>query len=284
MDLKPRFIFHANAAAIGGRIVKPKDIVLETSASSSLTVAGGRSRSKVDKGNYGDLVRHGPASTLTEGLFDDAKKWEEALCGNLPEDTLTASMKVSAEVRDLHVAAVAPFTAKRITGAFTAKSAAGGGEPTIALGDETAIEGAALGTCKLIIEFNTRLFQRHDTLAKLRTAADDPKFVRDNGANLFMTTAVSGRTAASPVGRLVEAGGAVHGTIVKSIRWAGKPYPGAEIDHHVITIPDCGQIHFGEIQISSRSRRLTMVRLRHCCRFSGSVLCCDSEDNGTWAF
>jgi hypothetical protein len=284
MDLKPRFIFHANASAIGGRIVKPKDIVLETSAASSLTGAGGRSRSKVEKGNFGDLVRFGTASTLAEGLFDDAKKWADVLCGNLSEDTLTASTKVSAELRDLVIAAKAPFTARRISGALTAKSAAAGGEPAIALGRETAIEGAALGSYNLIVEFNTKLFQRYDTLAKLRTAADDPKFVRDNGASFFMTSAVSGRTAASPAGRLVEVGGAVYGTIVKSIRWADKPYPGAEIDHHVITIPGCGQIFFGEILIGSLSRRLTMVRLRLCCPFGAGIHCCDTEDNGTWAF
>jgi hypothetical protein len=284
MDLKPRLIFRANASAIGGRIVKPKDIVLETDAASSLTAAGGRSRSKVENGNFGDLVRFGTASTLAEGLFDDAKKWADVLCGNLSEDTLTASTKVRAEVHDLVVAAKAPFMAARVVGAFTAKSAAGGGEPTIALGRETAIEGAALGTYRLIVEFNTKVFQRYDTLAKIRTAADDPKFVRDNGDSLFMTTAVSGRTAASPAGRLVETGGTVYGTIVKSIRWADKPYPGAEIDHHVITIPDCGQIFFGEILISSQSRRLTMVRLRLCCPFGGTIVCCDTEDNGSWGF
>ena len=59
-----------------------------------------------------------------------------------------------------------------------------------------------------------------------------------------------GRTAASLAGRFVESGGTIYGTIVKSLRWAGKPYPGAEIDDNVITIPDCGDIYFGEIYIS----------------------------------
>jgi hypothetical protein len=284
MTITPRFIFHAAAAAIGGRIVTPKDIVIETSAASSLTVAGGRSRSLVKKGNFADLVRFGSASTLAEGLFDDAKKWAGTLCGDLSEDTLTASMSVSAEIRDLVVSAKAPFTAKRISGGFTAKSASGSGEPAIALGDETAIDGAALGPYKLIVEINTTLFQRYDTLAKLRTAADDPKFVRENGGNLFMNVDVAGRTAASPAGRFVESGGRVYGTIVKSIRWADKPYPGAVIDRHVITIPDCGRLFFGEILIGSLSRRLTMLRMRLCCPFGGAMVCCDLEDNGTWGF
>jgi len=30
LKLKPRFLFHANAAAIGGRIARPKDLPIDT--------------------------------------------------------------------------------------------------------------------------------------------------------------------------------------------------------------------------------------------------------------
>jgi hypothetical protein len=282
MNLKPRFTFHASAAAIGGRITQPKDIVIETGAASSLTAAGGRSVSKTPKSSFGNLVSFGSASTFAEGLFDDPAKWADALCSDLSEDTLTASMKVSAEVRGLVVNAKTAFTATRINGGFVAKSAKGSGEPTIALDEDTVVEGVTLGGYKLIVEVNTKLFQRYDTLSKLRTAADDPKFVKDNGAHLFMKTAVPGRTTASPAGRFVESAGRIYGTIVKSIRWADKTYPGAVIGHNVITIPNCGEIHFGEIFISSLSRRLTMLRLDFCCPQPMRLMCSDTEDNGTW--
>src|SRR5579872_2352974 len=180
MNFRPRFIFHASAAALGGRIVKPKDLILETEATSSLAASGGRSRSSVENGNFGDLVRFGTAATLVEGLFDDPKKWSEVPCGDRSEDTLSASVRASAEVTDLVVSATAPFSARRIRGAFSATSARAGGEPAIELGDDTVIEGAALGPYKLTIDLNMKLFQQYDTLAKLRTAADDPKFVRAN--------------------------------------------------------------------------------------------------------
>jgi len=282
MKLKPRFVFHGNSAAIGGRIGKPKDIVIETTAASSLTAVGGRSVSKAGKGNYGDLVSFGSASTFAEGLFDDQKKWTETICGDLEEDKLSATTKVSAEVRDLLVNAKAAFTAKRINGGFVSKSAKGSGEPTLRLDDDTVFEGVALGNNKLIVEINTTLFQRYDTLSKLRTAADDPKFVREHGACLFMKTAVPGRTTASPAGRFVESAGRIYGTIVRSIRWADKPFPGAVIDHNVITISDCAEIYFGEIFISRSSRRLTMLRIHSCCSPAMSFMASDSEDNGTW--
>ena len=284
MMLKPRFLFHASAASIGGRIVKPKDIVIETPAASSLTIAGGRSVAKAGKGNFGDLVRFGSASTFAEGLFDDPEKWARVLCGDLSEDTLTSSTRVSAEVRDLAVNAKAAFTAKRIKGGFVAQSARGSGEPTIRLDEDTVVEGAALGNHKIIVELNTKIFQRLDTLSKLRTAADDPKFVRQEGASLFMKAAVSGPTTVSPAGRFVESAGRIYGTIVKAIRWADTPYPGAVIDHNVITIPDCGEIYFGEIYIGSAFRRLTMIRLDFCCPAPMRLMCSDTEDNGTWPF
>jgi hypothetical protein len=284
MKLKPHFIFHANAASLGGRIVKPKDIVIDTPAASSLSAAGGRSTSKASKGGFGDLVRFGSASTFAEGLFDDPTKWIDTLCGDLSEDTLTTTTKVSAEVRDIAVNAKAAFTAKRIKGGFVAHSARGSGEPSIALDNDTVVDGAAIGGFKLVVELNTKLFQQYDTLSKLRTAADDPKFVKQNGAGLFMTADVPGRTTASPAGRFVESAGRIYGTIVKSIKWADKPYPGAVIDGNVITIPDCGQLVFGEIFISAVSRRLMMLRLEFCCPQPMMLMCADTEDNGGWGF
>jgi hypothetical protein len=282
MKLKPHFIFHANASSIGGRIVKPKDIVIDTPAASSLSAAGGRSTSKASKGSFGDLVRFGSASTFAEGLFDDPAKWIDTLCGDLSEDTLTTTTKVSAEVRDIAVNAKAAFTAKRIKGGFVAHSARGSGEPTIALDDDTSFDGVAIGGFKLVVELNTKLFQQYNTLSKLRTAADDPKFVKQSGAGLFMTADVPGRTTASPAGRFVESAGRIYGTIVKSIKWADKPYPGAEIDGNVITIPECGQLVFGEIYISALCRRLMMLRLEFCCPQPMMMMCADTEDNGSW--
>ena len=53
MKLKPHFLFHANASAMGGRIAKPKDILIESGAASSLSAAGGRSTSRSAKGSVG---------------------------------------------------------------------------------------------------------------------------------------------------------------------------------------------------------------------------------------
>jgi len=282
VKLKPRFLFHANAAAIGGRIAKPKDTPIDTPAASSLTAAGGRSTARAEKGGVGEVIRFASASTFAEGLFDDVSKWAETLCGDSSEDALTATTRVSSEVRNLAVNAKVVITAKRVNGGFVARSPKGSGETSISLDRDTAFDTVAIGGYKLVIELNPALFQRFDTLSKLRTAADNRRFVQEHGANLFMKAEVPGRTTASPSGRFVESGGAIYGTIVKSIRWAGKPYPGAEIDDNVITIPDCGDIFFGEIYISDCRRRLTMLRFDLCCPQPMRLMMSDSEDNGSW--
>jgi hypothetical protein len=75
----------------------------------------------------------------------------------------------------------------------------------------------------------------------------------------------------------------MHGTIVKSIKWAGKPYPGATIDGHVVTVPEFGRIFFGEVAVAKMSRRLTMLRFEFGSPFGGDAAIGDVQDNGSWS-
>ena len=74
MELRRRFVFRGNAAAIGGRIVRPTDLILDSIATSSLTVVGGRSRERAGPAKFGDWISFGEANTFAEGLFDDVQR------------------------------------------------------------------------------------------------------------------------------------------------------------------------------------------------------------------
>ena len=50
---------------------------------------------------------------------------------------------------------------------------------------------------------------------------------------------------------LVSSSGVFYGTIVRDVRWSGKPFPGAKIDGHMVTVPNVGRIFFGELLMSS---------------------------------
>jgi hypothetical protein len=282
MDLRRRFIFRGNAAAIGGRIVRPKDVVIDSSAASSLTVAGGRSQAQSAATRFGEWVSVGAASTSAEGLFDDVKQQIELSFGRVAEDALTMTTVVHADVTSLSVGDKPKLTIKHLHAALTSKSPTASGEPAIAVGSETTVEGASVGGFGLIVTLAVPLFQRYDTQAKLLTAADDPQFVQKSGGHMLMKPAKRGK-GAPPPSRLLQSYGTTYATIVRSIKWAGDPYPGATIEQHVVTVPDFGKIFFGEILITDQSRRLTMLRLELGSPIGGFLACAEAEDNGSWS-
>src|SRR5262245_8895948 len=282
MEIRRRFIFRGNAAAIGGRIVRPSDLILDAIATSSLTVVGGRSRARAGPAKFGEWISFGEANTFAEGLFDDVQRQIDFTNGKVPEDYLTTSTRVSADVVNLVVGTRPRLTIKRLHAALSSKSPAGSGEPPIAVGADTLIEGVAVDGRGLTVELNLPLFQRYDTLSKLMTASDDPAFVKESGDHLFMTQTTAG-VAAPPPGRLSYCNDVLYATVVKSIKWTGDPIPNARIDQNSVSVPDFGKIFFGELLISYFSRRFTLLRLELGSELGGGVACAEVETNGIWS-
>jgi len=284
MDLRRRFIFRGNAAAIGGRIVRPNDVVIDSSTASSLTVAGGRSKSQATATRFGQWVSIAGAATSAEGLFDDVKQQIELSFGRVAEDALTMTTVVDADVKGVSVGDKPKLTIKRLHAVLASKSPAASGEPGIAVGNETTIEGVAIDGCGLTVTLAVPLFQRYDTLSKLLTAADDPQFVQKSGGHLLMKPAAKGKGKGAPVAtRLTQSYGTTYATIVRSIKWTGDPIPGSKIDQHSVYVPDFGKIFFGELLISDVSRRFTLLRLELGSELGGAVACAEVETNGAWS-
>jgi hypothetical protein len=289
MELRRRFIFRGNAAAIGGRIVRPIDLVIDSATASSLTVAGGRSRAQAPATRFGEWIGFGRAATSAEGLFDDVKQQVELTYGRVNEDALTMTTRVSADVAALSIGDKPKLTVKRLRASLSGKSPTASGEPAIAVESDSVIEGAAIDGYGLVITLATPVFQSFNTLSKLLAAADDPKFVKKSGGHLLLKAAV-GAAPAPPTGRLLSTGGTTYATVVQSIKWAAEPYPGATIDQHVVTVPALGRIFFGELLITDISRRLTMVRLELAAiaatrqiSLGGAIACAEVETNGSWS-
>ncbi len=283
MDYRRRFVFSAGGAAFGGRIVRPKDIVLEANGASSLTVTGGRSVARIARTQFEDFFGIESASTFAEGLFDDPAQFLAFTNHQVEEQALRAVTRVAAEVNGLTVGRKPRLAVQRARAELTAVSALGSGQTAIRIGN-VALEGVSVDGHRLIVELNTAPFQRCDTHAKLLVAADDPAFVKESGDALFMTTHIDGRQGPPPAGRLLESGcGTVYATIVKSIRWDGPQFPGAAIDRNSVVIPDLGRVFFGELFIDQQSRRLTMVRFALGSDTGGIVAAADVRDNGMWS-
>src|SRR5215510_7473979 len=105
MELRHRFVFRGNAAAFGGRIVRPEDVILEMPGASSLTVVGGRSVSTISRTppSFKKFVTFESASTLAEGTFDDLKGLVALSNHTAREDALKSSTHVRAEIKKVTV-------------------------------------------------------------------------------------------------------------------------------------------------------------------------------------
>src|SRR5262245_36897829 len=283
MELRRRFIFRGNAAAIGGRIVRPADTILDSIVASSLTVAGGRSRARAGAARFGEFVSFAGAFTNAEGVFDDVRQQIEFTHGKVPEDALTTSSRVGADVTGLSVGSDRPkLTIKRLHATLTSKSPGASGEPAIPLGPETAIEGVAIDGRPLVVEVAVPVFQQYDTRSKLMAAADDAQFVRDSRDLLYLKSPAAGAAPPQTV-RIQYASGTIYATIVKSIKWAGEPMAGVSIDQNSIVVPEFGKIFFGEMLITDMSRRLTMLRLELGSPIGGAIAVAEVETNGAWS-
>ena len=257
MDLTRRFVFRGNASAIAGQIFRPKTIIVDVKGASSLGVSGGRSESQIAGNPNGEIIRFASGYTLATGLFDDEKQAAAVTDHKGRQSSLTSTTTVTAETREVSVGLKTIVTLKRVRGTLISRSPRiGSGEPSIAPAPDTVIQGVSIAGNTLIVDLNVKFFQRYDTRAKVLAAADDPKCFGSFGNHFVSSATVEGQSQ----GGLVQRDGVIYATIVKQLRWEGKPPRNARIDGHTVIVDDFGTVYFGELLISKHERRLTMVR------------------------
>jgi hypothetical protein len=110
----------------------------------------------------------------------------------------------------------------------------------------------------LTVNLNISLFQKYDTRSKVMAAADDLKAFRSYSGQFAIGATIEGVALDRPT--LISRDGVIYATIVKELRWEGKPPNNARIDGHSVIVKDFGTVYFGELLINSHERRLTMVR------------------------
>jgi len=283
MDHPLRYVFHSHAAAFGGRIVRPKDIVLEAGGASALLVTGGRSVAKLEKTQFDEFFSVESANTLAEGLFEDTKAFVEVTHRRALEQTLAAISRARTEVNGLAVGRKPRMKIARIRAELLNRSAGISGQPSIRISRDTVIDGISIEGFKLIVELNTRPYIQCDTHAKILAAADDPKFVSKSGETLFMSKRFGVEHPRPAFRKLIRTGNTIYATIVKSIRWDGRRYPKSEIHDNMVVLPGFGRVFFGELLIAEYSRRLTMVRMALGSDAGGTASAGDVETNGAWS-
>jgi len=283
IDRRRRFVFRGNASAIGGRIVRPPDIVLESNIASSLTVAGGRSATRGTGLKFDPYIAIDSAATLAEGLYDKLDEHIDLTYRRVTADFLATSTRVESDVVGLHVnGSKVKLSIRRLRAALRARSPFASGEPAIAVDGKTIIEGVEINGRLLNVEIAPSVFEKYDTRSKLMMAADDPAAADELRPHLLLASQLHG-VALPPRGRLIQTQSTIYSTIVKSLKWAGDSYPGAVITDHAVYVPEFGKIVFGELLITDLSRRLTLLRIEFGSPEGGDVACAEVESNGIWS-
>jgi hypothetical protein len=281
MDLTRRFVFRGNASAIAGQIFRPNTIIVDVKGASSLGVSGGRSESQIAGNAFGDIIRFGSGYTLAAGLFDDEKHAAAVTDHKGRQSELSSTTTVTAETREVSVGLKTIVTLKRVRGTLVSRSpSAGSGEPSIAPARDTTIQGVLIAGNALTVNLNIGLFQKYDTRSKVLTAADDPKVFEGSRSQLVIGATVEGQ---HPSGRpgLIQRDGVIYATIVKELKWEGKPPNNARIDGHSVIVKDFGTVYFGELLIGKSERRLTMVRFELGSPVGGYADVGDVSSNGS---
>jgi hypothetical protein len=281
MDLTRRFVFRGNASAIAGQIYRPRTIIVETAGAASLGVSGGRSQTQIAGKSYGEIIRFGSAFTSAEGLFDDEKHAAAVTDHRGRQSDLSSTTTVTSEVREVSVGQKPVVTLKRVRGTLVSRSPTGrSGEPTIVPARDTTIQGVMIGSSALIVDLNIGFFRKYDTRSKVLEAADDQKCVDRDGRHLVIGATVEGQY---PTGRpdIIQRDGFIYATIVRELRWEGKPPSDAKIDGHSVIVKNFGTVYFGELLIGKAERRLTMARFELGSPIGGYADVGDVSSNGS---
>jgi hypothetical protein len=281
MDLTRRFVFRGHASAVAGQIYRPKTIIVDVKGgASSLGVSGGRSQSQIGGASFGDIIKFGSAFTLAEGLFDDEKQAAAVTDHKGRQSQLSSTTTVTAETREISVGIRPVVTIKRARGTLVSRSSvAGSGEPSIAPGRDTTIQGVIVAGNVLNVNLNIGFFHKYDTRSKVRAAADDLKTFRGYAGQLVTGATVEGCEPERP--GLTSRDGVIYTTIVKELKWEGKPPANARIDGHSVIVKDFGTVYFGELLIDKDERRLTMARFELGSPVGGYCDFIDVGSNGT---
>jgi len=304
----PRHVFHGHAAALSGRIVRigegknarfVKDAFIDLPAA-ALPAAGGRSTANISSRQLAHpfvrtFVRFKSATAFSEGVFDDAKAHFASTLGKAARGLQTARTTVSAEIVGLDVGLKdgVRMCVDRVAGGFTAQKDAADGDTAIQLSRQTGFAGNSVvfvdadgQSYVLTVGVERDLFRTHDTFTRITTAAAKPAFVRRFAHVLHGAGAVARRGTKAAL-RLVKGDdGAVHGTVVKPLKWKGRAFPGSTIDPdrpNSVSVPGFGRVFFGEINVAPTSRRLTMLRVSLGSPVGGDFSAADVMDNGSFS-
>jgi len=238
--------YNATALALGGRITRPFDAIIDTQASSVLPITGGLSSARVENFRFRDMISFKTAYSLVTG--SESKR-----------DGSFATL-ASVTIEDLNILEV--VTAQRVVCRVSSNHPIGkmhddgrlddSPEPEIFTVGST-FEGLRVAGCELDVAFDTDRSHKWGTY----------KTFKDNNPKLKESKSVI-------VCSLVK-------SITKKGSCAGVNIPENE---NLIEVPHFGRIYVAQLLCSSNTRRLVMLRVQLGCPAGGEAIVGCGQSNG----
>jgi hypothetical protein len=250
-----RHVFHGHATGVAAHIRRPQDAVLSVQGSSALPVIGGHCESRVGPTTLGQWVSFESIETSAHGDYADAEDGVKTTRGEMAFDAAETHTRVSARVQGLAILGRVHIANLQL-GMFQ-RNAPDTAQPSIRL-EGNRLEGLRIDDSPLTLELAEDFFCEHDTHEGLKGAFNAG--LPDQHHRMFLPANLKGEE--EEVRTFPEDAGVLKCSIVRKLDWGGAKHPTATIEGHVVVVPNFGKIYFGEMFVTSHSRRLTLVRFQ----------------------
>jgi hypothetical protein len=308
MPYSRRYIFHAHATVLGGRVLRrgenpdPKKQSQQLVSggfvdlpASALTAVGGRSTVSLRPSQLGNdvvkaFVDFRDANAQSVGEFEDLNGHYRATLEMTDAAKLRPKTTAKSDVSDLRVGLVddVKMRVRNVTGGLVSVGSVRGGQTPVAITPETGFANNQVvfetkdgAQYTLVVAVDCRAFNDNPTMSGLQRAAKTASFLAKLGHCLHL-----GQGASKSSLTLTDSGNFL-GTIVQPLTWLNnRAYPGASFDKrrkNMVNIPGLGRLSFGEIIIGRHARRLTMIRGELGCPIGADMAIIDNDVNGEWS-
>lgn len=272
-QVERRFLFHGEALALAAHVRRPRDYFIDSVASSTLSIAGGRAEARGEGADFG-ILSYRSAFTRVSGDYDPPGEAVRFTHGNYGENNLPTRTVVEVEVSGFRVNvvqededAVPGFDSREVIiqqAKLLLESTSDRRTPNAYRTITASIRGVMVDGRELIVETNSQMFAERCTKRKLDCAMDDDLFRSRNAQQI-----------------IYEGPGVTIGTVVTGLQWADEAPDLTRINKNQLMIKGMGAIHFGEIVIQEGFRRLTLARFELGSPDGGSAVVAQGQSNGT---
>ncbi|MGH9453184.1 MAG: choice-of-anchor P family protein [Terriglobia bacterium] len=246
--MEKRFLYHAYATGVSGRITLPFDELIEVQAASALPETGGYSSSRAEHFDYKQIVSFRSATTQATGSYSAKEKAYNTL--------------VTATVEGLNI--LGQVTADLMVAHLTSKHPEAGGQPSIIpLGSHFV--NLRVAGCLVEVHLDAETFTELDTYDRICARLGDDKDWRRG-----LLQGQEELTISPP-----------QGTLLCSLARDVRPHC-REIkpNGNVIFVPHFGTVYLAEYLIEPYARSLTMVRVELGCPVTGQMNLAHISGNG----